>query len=88
MEDFEPECNFKPKLDDSGVYTGEEATINDNVYKPIASVTMHQNAFTNETHYTFQCKRNSDGYLVYNGMNVKMKNAPELWNLRGCKVVV
>ena len=60
-KDFEPECNFKPKLDDSGVYTGEEATINDNVYKPIASVTMHQNAFTHETHYTFQCKRNSDG---------------------------
>ena len=28
------------------------------------------------------------GIWVYNGMNVKMKNAPELWNLRGCKVVV
>ena len=62
-KDFEPECNFKPKLDDSGVYTGEEATINDNVYKPIASVTMHQNAFTHETHYTFQCKRNSESNL-------------------------
>ena len=56
-KDFEPVCNFKPKLDESGVYTGEEAIINDDVYKPIASVTMHQNAYTNETHYTFQCKR-------------------------------
>ena len=62
-KDFEPVCNFKPKLDESGVYTGEEAIINDDVYKPIASVTMHQNAYTNETHYTFQCKRNSDSNL-------------------------
>ena len=43
------------------MYLGEEATINDDVYRPIASVTIHQNASTNETHYTFQCKRNSDG---------------------------
>ena len=46
------------------MYTGEEAIINDDVYKPITSVTMHQNAYTNETHYTFQCKRNSDSNLI------------------------
>ena len=66
-QDFEPECNFKPKkFDETAVCTGREATINDNVFKPIASITMHQNA-SRETHYTFQCRRNSysDGVQWY-----------------------
>jgi hypothetical protein len=67
-QDFEPGCNFNPKkYDDTGVYTGEQAMINDDVYKPIASITMHQNYFSRETHYTFQCRRNSysDGVQWY-----------------------
>ena len=67
-QDFEPGSNFKPKkFDETGLYTGKQAMINDEVYKPIASITMQQNS-KRETHYTFQCRRNSyssDGIQWY-----------------------
>ena len=50
------------------MYTGKQVTINEDVYKPIASITMHQNYVSKETHYTFQCRRNSyssDGVQWY-----------------------
>ena len=66
-QDFELGSNFKPKnFDETAVNTGTQAMINDDVYRPIASITMHQNA-SRKTHYTFQCKRNSynDGAQWY-----------------------